>query len=142
MGESPVKVLLDTSIYIPHINDGVTHPNLAIKSGRPLVYMSAVVMQELYTGALDPVTSRLLDRLYRTFKTIGRLVTPLSGDWRYAGKVISKMGAKYGFENLFLSRLLNDALIALTARRIGAFVVTANTKDFLKLKEFVNFKLD
>jgi len=51
------------------------------------------------------------------------------------------LGEKYGFEDKFLSKLLNDILIALSARRIGAFLVTLNLKDFLRIKEFLNFKM-
>ena len=28
-----------------------------------------------------------------------------------------------------------------SAKQIGAFVITSNTKDFLRIKEFVNFNL-
>ena len=31
--------------------------------------------------------------------------------------------------------------IALSTKRIGALLVTNNTKDFFKIKEFVNFKI-
>jgi hypothetical protein len=32
-------------------------------------------------------------------------------------------------------------LIALSARRIGAVVLTNNMRDFLRIKEFVDFKI-
>jgi len=136
-----VKAFLDTSIYIPFINEGIAHPAIEMKPGRPLLYLSVVVVEELYAGALDSNTVKLLDRLYRTFRVLGRLVAPAPSDWRRAGQVVAKLGGKYGFEKRFLSRITNDALIALSARRIGAFVVTNNVKDFLRIKKFVDFKL-
>jgi len=79
--------------------------------------------------------------LYKAFYEPQRVVAPSSADWQTAGKVIAKLGRKYGFEDRFLSKIQNDVLIALSARQIGASVITNNTKDFLKIKEFVNFNL-
>ena len=141
MADPLVKVLLDTSIYIPFINQGIYHPALEISEGIPLLYMSAVVVEELYAGAFDPYTVRLLDKIYNTFDRLGRLVTPLSSDWQKTGKIVAKIGKKYGFEEIFLSRLVNDVLIALSARRIGAITYTKNLKDFQRVKEYLEFKL-
>lgn len=141
MADPLVKVLLDSSIYIPFINQGISHPALEISEGIPLVYMSAVVMEELYAGALDPNTIRLLDKLFNTFDRLGRLITPLASDWQKAGKIIAKIGLKYGFEEVFLARLINDALIALSARRIGAIIYTKNLRDFRRIREYIGIKL-
>ncbi|NOY65690.1 MAG: type II toxin-antitoxin system VapC family toxin, partial [Nitrospirae bacterium] len=84
---------------------------------------------------------KLLDKLYNTFHSLGRLIAPDVQDWQQAGKIIAKMGRKYGFEKRFLSRITNDVLIAITARKVGAVVITKNKKDFLLIKEFLNFKM-
>jgi hypothetical protein len=36
-------------------------------------------------------------------------------------------------------RLTNDALIAMSAARLGITVITANARDFLRLAEYVRF---
>jgi len=141
MAEFPLKAIFDTSIYIPFINKGIAYPVLGLKIGKPVLYMSAVVIEELYAGAFDKASIKLLDRLYVTFENLGRLIVPDSADWQMAGKVIAKLGQKYGFEKLFLSKITNDVLIAVSARRIGAIVVTHNINDFLRIKEFVDFKI-
>lgn len=141
MTQKLVKVILDTSIYIPFINEGVTHPILELEESIPIIYMSAVVIEELYAGAHDRKTIKLLDKLYNTFQSLDRLVAPDAQDWQQTGKIIARLGRKYGFEKRFLSRITNDVLIALTAKKIGAVVITKNTKDFLMIKEFVNFKM-
>lgn len=141
MEGSPVKVILDTSIYIPFINNGITHPILGLQLGKPIFYMSAVVIEELYAGALDNASIKLLDRLYRTFENLGRIVTPGGSDWQKTGKVIAKLGRKYGFEERYLSKITNDVLIAISANRTGAIIVTCNSLDFSRIKEFVNFKI-
>ncbi|MEW6040678.1 MAG: type II toxin-antitoxin system VapC family toxin [Elusimicrobiota bacterium] len=140
MVEYLTKVILDTSIYIPFINAGIAHPVLNLEY-KPLFYMSAVVIEELYAGAFDNVSIKLLDRMYETFEGIGRIVVPEASDWQKTGKVIAKLGRKYGFEDRFLLRIQNDILIALSARKIGAVVVTNNKGDFLMIKEFVDFKV-
>ncbi len=137
----PIKVIFDTSIYIPFINKGIAYPTSELNIEKPILYMSAVVIEELYAGAFDRVSIKLLDRMYETFKNLGRLVTPVASDWQKAGKVIARLGNKYGFEDRFLSKVTNDVLIALSARQIGAVLVTNNVKDFSKVKEFVDFKI-
>jgi hypothetical protein len=72
------KAMLDTSVYVPYINQGMAHPVLEFGQGVPVLYMSAVVMEELYAGAFDKASQRLLDRIYTTFETLGRMVTPWS----------------------------------------------------------------
>lgn len=138
---SPAKVIVDTSVYIPFINDGVAHPLLNPAMGNPILYMSAVVMEELYAGALDKETIKLLDKLHSTFESVGRLVVPDAANWRLAGMTVAKMGRKYGFDRTLLSSITKDILIAVSARQIGAYVVTGNTRDFLRIREFVEFKL-
>lgn len=141
MEDSPVKVIFDTSIYIPFINEGKANPVFDLKSGKPLLYLSAVVIEELYAGAHDKTSINLLDRLYETFDKIGRLIVPEATDWQRTGKVIARLGRKYGFEERFLSKITNDVLIALSARKIGAMIVTRNTLDFTRIKEFIDFKI-
>lgn len=119
----------------------MTIPNTELPIGKPLLCMSAVVIEELYAGAFDKVSIKLLDRMYKTFETVGWFIVPDSSDWQRAGKIIAKLGKKYGFEDIFLTRITNDVLISLSARRIGAIVVTSNIKDFLKINEFVDIKV-
>ena len=140
MAEYLTKVILDTSIYIPFINAGISHPVLDLEY-KPLFYMSAVVMEELYAGAFDSVSVRLLDRMYETFEDLGRIVVPEASDWQRTGKVVAKLGQKYGFEEKYLLKITRDVLIAFSARRVGAVVVTFNIKDFSRIKEFVDFKI-
>ena len=141
MADARIKVILDTSIYIPFINEGIVDPILESDIGKPVIYLSAVVIAELYAGALDNQSLKLLDKLYKAFYYRQRIVTPSAGDWQTAGKVIAKLGRKYGFENKYLAKIQNDVIIALSARQIGASIITNNTKDFLRIKELVNFIL-
>ncbi|MDA8170106.1 MAG: type II toxin-antitoxin system VapC family toxin [Nitrospiraceae bacterium] len=141
MAGYPLKAVCDTSVYIPFINQGIAHPVFSEKFFSPVLYMSAVVLSELYAGAHDHISIKLLDKLYRTFHDVGRLVAPGDSDWRQTGSIISKLREKYGYETRYLSRLQNDILIACSARGIGAFVFTRNERDFQRIREFMDFHI-
>jgi predicted nucleic acid-binding protein len=55
---------------------------------------------------------------------------PSVEDWWEAGKLIRPFGDAKGWDMNKRRGFQNDALIALTARRHGATVVTANRLDF------------
>ena len=74
MADARIKAILDTSIYIPFINGGVVHPILEIDIGKPVIYLSAVVIAELYAGAFDNQSIKLLDKLYKAFYDTQRIV--------------------------------------------------------------------
>ena len=103
--------------------------------------MSSVVLSELYSGAHEGQSIKLLDKLYHIFKNVGRLIVPNDGDWRQTGSIIAKLKKKYGFEAKYLARIQNDILIVCSARKIGAFIITQNEKDFWRIKEFIDFRI-
>jgi predicted nucleic acid-binding protein len=55
---------------------------------------------------------------------------PQSSDWWEAGKLIRELGDARDWDRSKRRDFQNDALIALTARRHGATVVTANRAEF------------
>jgi len=141
LADYPFKVICDTSIYIPFINQGIAHPAVFSETSAPLLYMSSVVVSELYAGAHDSQSIKLLDKLHQTFQNVGRLIVPNDEDWRQTGGIIAKSGKEYGYDATYLSHLQNDILIACSARRIGAFVLTKNEQDFVRIREFINFRI-
>jgi predicted nucleic acid-binding protein len=62
-------------------------------------------------------------------------------DWWEAGHLIRRIGDAQGWDSKKRRDFQNDALIALTARRHGATVVTANRRDFGLLSRAVPFSL-
>lgn len=103
--------------------------------------MSAVVLSELYAGAHDIQSIKLLDKLYQTFRNVARLVAPDEIDWQQTGRTIASVRKKYGFETKYLARIQNDVLIACSARKFGAFVVTHNKNAFRRIQEFIDFHI-
>jgi predicted nucleic acid-binding protein len=55
---------------------------------------------------------------------------PMADDWWEAGHLIHVIGDRRGWNPGKQRDFQNDVLIALTARRHGATVVTANRRDF------------
>jgi predicted nucleic acid-binding protein len=54
--------------------------------------------------------------------------------------VLARLARKYDYERIGRGRLTNDALIAISAGRVGITVYTANERDFRKLAEFRSFQ--
>jgi predicted nucleic acid-binding protein len=50
------------------------------------------------------------------------------------------LATKYGYEQIGQGRLTNDALIAISAGRLGIQVLTANERDYRRLAEFRRFQ--
>jgi predicted nucleic acid-binding protein len=133
-------ILFDTSIYISALrrgNDGV----LAIRrfSFSAVVWLSVVVLAELYAGAGERSRS-VVERLEADFDRANRILVPNLSDWADAGRALADLAAKYDYEQIGRGRLTNDALIAMSAGRLGVKVVTANGRDFSKLAEFRSFQ--
>ena len=139
-------VLFDTSVYISALRRGdvsVLSSRRAARRGeaqdRPL-WLSVVVLEELLVGARDRRMKKLLTHLERDFERAGRLLVPLQSDWAAAGQVLALIGEKHGYEEVGRARMTNDALIAMSASRVGIVVQTVNDDDYRKIAEFRPFE--
>ena len=132
-------LLFDTSIYITALRMG-DDAALGLRriAGGAAVWLSSVVLAELYAG-VSARNRHVLERLERDFHRAGRILVPNLTDWTQTGKVLALLAAKHGYEQIGKGRLTNDALIAMSAGRLGITVITANARDFAKLAEFRPF---
>ncbi len=132
--------LFDSSIYITALRRGgdavLALRRFAIDA--PL-WRSAVVLEELYAGAADR-DRQIVERLERDFDRAKRILVPNLSDWTQAGRVLARLAAKYHYEKIGQGRLTNDALIAVSAGRLGVRVITANQRDFKRFAEFRAFQ--
>jgi len=134
------KVTFDTNIFI-------ARKRVRLPDG---FYFSIVVLAELVAGAADESEVRKFDASRHEFEDTGRLLVPTAEDWWQAGRIINhlqrglksrrrgvtpKMAADEKY------RIINDVLIARTARRAGVTVVTDNAKDFETIQKFCNVRL-
>ena len=138
-------LLFDTSVYIPILRD----ENFAREfrprylCGFPLTYCSAVVMEELLAGVRTIRHRRQAAALYEPFERVRRIITPSQRIWKETGTIAATIADQAPQLRDKLSRgFLNDILIALSGRSIGATVVTRNEEDFRLIRQFRKFSLD
>jgi len=132
--------LFDSSVYISALRKG-DDAALALRrfaANAPL-WLSAVVLEELYAGAPGSEL-QIVQRLERDFDKANRILVPNLNDWTQTGRALARLAAKYHYEKIGQGRLTNDALIAASAGRAGIRVVTANQRDFSKLADFLTFQ--
>lgn len=132
-------VLFDASVYITALrtkdNPGLSLRRLA--EGVP-VWLSSVVLEGLYAGVSER-DRHVVERLERDSDPSKRILVPNLSDWTKAGRVLARLAAKHDYEEIGNGSLTNDALIAMSAGRLGITVITANARDFSKLAEFRPF---
>lgn len=133
------RVVFDSDLYIDWINVGSREELLL---GRWFArYMSTVVLLELQAGALDPAAAKAVGDLYRAFTRTGRLISPSPESYWRAGSVLRVLQRRHGFDLRTRFRLVNDCLIALSSRQVGATVITRNRRDFRLIQQVVPFSL-
>jgi predicted nucleic acid-binding protein len=80
---------------------------------------------------------RFVADLVRRFK----IVTPSERHWFRSAEILSHIGKGKGYGRQKLRQLAFDALIALSAREIGATLVTLNREDFEEIRKQVPFNV-
>jgi predicted nucleic acid-binding protein len=129
--------LLDSSIYVSALRSAEAAVALERLAAGTILWLSAVVLEELYAGAREH--RKVVEQWERDFDRAGRILVPNLSDWIDAGKVLRRLADKYDYEKIGRGRLTNDALIAMSAARMGIRIITGNEKDFRKLAEFRTF---
>ncbi len=127
--------ILDTSVYIDNLRSGrFKNEILDLKF---VVRCSAVVLAELSRGARSGPMKRFVDDLARNL----RVIAPDEREWVESGGVVNRLVAARGYDIHKAREVHFDVLIALTARRIGAYLITCNAGDFTAIRRYVNFNL-
>jgi predicted nucleic acid-binding protein len=133
------RVLFDTDLYIDWPQEGAREE--LIVGGSFLRYMSTVVLMELRAGAFTPVVTRAVEDLHTTFSRTRRLLAPTPDTFWRAGSILATLQRRFGYDLRKRLRLVNDCLIALSSRQIGATVFTHNRRDFAAIRRLVPFRL-
>lgn len=137
-----MAVVFDTSIFIAY------KPSIDIHSSS--YQLSAVVIQELMSGARDSSELKFWEALARDFWKQDRLLIPTYEDWLLAGRVLNSplrgLKSKRGGKTPKLhpddkQRIIRDVLIARTVRRVNGLLVTDNLDDFKRIKKFCDVRL-
>jgi predicted nucleic acid-binding protein len=138
-----VPILLDTNVYLFAMRSG---DGAAFFESRflPLVFqtfLAGVVVEELYAGALDRQGVRLVERYVASLERANRVIAPNFQDWKEAGKIVARVTRREPGLKSKVQQILNDILLALCARRIGADLYTFNRDDFDLIRRHRPFSL-
>ena len=122
------KLLLDTNVFVDYLRAGLHADWIFGRVGETIRFLSSVVLMELRLGADTPRRRRAVDRIKVAIPS-GRLIAPAPELFDHAGRLFRTL---YGDRSGLEDRLgpINDLLIALTARHIGATVLTGNLRQF------------
>jgi predicted nucleic acid-binding protein len=123
--------ILDTSVNVDHWKRGLYQDTLENLRRAYIIRHSAVVLSELRRGARGREAERLVAAL---FDLATARWEPSVANWLDAGRLVRNIGDKKTWDINKRQGFQNDALIALTARRHGATVVTASHSDFELLR--------
>ncbi|MGH7319373.1 MAG: type II toxin-antitoxin system VapC family toxin [Candidatus Rokuibacteriota bacterium] len=132
------RVVIDTNVYIDWLNAG--RYEAVLFEADAVKYLSAVVLMELYAGTFSPRDIRLVRGIASAFKRADRILVPTGQVYEDAGEVLRGLQSA-GFRIEGRHSLVNDILIALSARSIGATVFTQNERDFAIIHRIRPFKL-
>jgi predicted nucleic acid-binding protein len=138
-----VKYLLDTNVYLDASRSAIKRDQFrtAFFPLLPATCLSAVVVYELMVDAADRRSRAYVEDFIRPLERTGRVVTPTFDDWVEASALVTAIELRDKGWRSKLPALLNDILIALSARRVGAMVLTRNRDDFLLIRRHKGFSL-
>src|SRR5215213_2237752 len=109
--------------------------------------LSAVVLMELTAGSSDTSVRKTYERLFHQYRRDKLLIVPDDDDWLLAAKImflLTQDRRREGRGRLkrmppgASQRLALDVLIAVSARRCSAQVVTENWADFKAIQRYCN----
>ena len=127
--------LLDTSVYIENFRTGrFSHE---ILHSTFLHRCSSVVLHELLRGA----GSREEQQFVLDLQQRSQVVTPTAQHWIDAAELLHTMRRREHYDANKIRDLAFDVLIALSARSIGATLVTCNESDFQAIRRRLPFHL-
>ena len=127
--------IIDTSVYVDNLRAGRFEKELM--ELKLVVRCSAVVLAELWRGARSREMVRFVDYLARNF----RIIAPNEREWVESGKIVGRIARAKGFDIHKTREIHFDVLIAMTARKIGACLITCDAADFTTIQQSVNFNL-
>lgn len=111
---------------------------------------SSVVLMELTASARDDSQRKIYERLFREYQEDNSLIVPDENDWLLASRILywlsqnrrrSMKGKLKRLPTGASQRMALDVLIAVSARRWRATVVTENWDDFKAIQRFCPTKI-
>ncbi|MGH9427602.1 MAG: type II toxin-antitoxin system VapC family toxin [Terriglobia bacterium] len=127
--------ILDTSVYIANFRTGRFTQQI---NDSPFLFRGiSVVIHELLRGAKRSAEHEFAFDLAANL----RLYTPTERIWLDSAEIIARLATAKSYDRHKIHELSFDVLIALTARSIGATVITLNRQDFQDIQQHRQFRL-
>ncbi|HKR14974.1 MAG TPA: hypothetical protein VJT15_23115 [Pyrinomonadaceae bacterium] len=109
--------------------------------------LSAIVLMELTASASDASQRKLYEQVFHVYQKDDTLIVPNADDWLLTSKILflltharrrSQHGRLKSLPAGAAQRLALDVLIAVSARRWKAMLVTENWTDFKIIRRYCN----
>jgi len=133
------RLVIVTSVYVSWFNAGRHEKILLKRDGGK--HLSAVVLMELRAGASSTKDRRVVQQVEAKFAGARRILVPSGRVYAEAGDVLRQLRVRRGFSLGGRRSIVNDVLIALSARSIGATVATQNERDYTAIRAVTPFQL-
>ena len=127
--------ILDTSVYIDNLRSGRFKDEILALPY--VIRCSAVVLAELSRGAQSREMKKFVEDLANNLLVI----VPNEREWAVSGPMVNRIATAKRFDVHKTREIHFDVLIALSARRIGAVLITCNAADFRTIHAFFEFEL-
>ncbi len=127
--------IIDTSVYIDNLRFSRFQKELL--ELKFVVRISAVVLAELWKGARSKEMIRAVEYLTTNL----RIIAPNEREWVESGKIVGRLIRARGYDGRKAREIHFDVLIAMTARKIGAYLITCDVDDFRAIREVMDFNL-
>ncbi len=136
------RYVVDTNVYIHATRDEqwASELTLFLLAFRPSVYLHSVVAMELLVGAIKlEHAKRVQEAFIQPFERRKRVFTPTHATWKRAAGALVQLVREHRISpDAGIRRsLVNDCLIAASARDHGFTLVTENSRDFALLNEYL-----
>ncbi len=123
--------LADSSIWITYLRSGQYRDFLFTNLAKQTLFLPGPVLSELYAGTTSREDRRDVETLRRS---IGQnCVSTTMEDWAQAGCALANYANRFG--KIKPGDHLVDALLVVTAVKLGAGLATENLKDMKKWKK-------
>ena len=135
-----MKFTFDTNVFIDSFRSETAAAELLVflRAALPFTFLSAVVVQELVSGARTVAAARALERgVVGPFERRRRIFAPSVRAFAASGRAVAALAKREGWRPDENPSLLNDALLAASCREQGLTLIT-NDADFKRLSPFMS----
>jgi predicted nucleic acid-binding protein len=138
------RYVLDTNLYIRATRDDAWNQALEnfLLTCTPEIYLHSVIAMEVLAGAISPdLEQKTQERFIRPLERRGWVFTPTHDAWKRAAAALTQLLRERKVSSNGIKRsLINDLLIAASARDHGFVLVTDSEQDFELVSDILPVK--